>query len=246
MGRLDGKVALISGGARGQGATEVHMFVREGAKVVFGDVLDQEGRQVEAAVRATGGEARYVHLNVTSESDWRRAVDTAVQQYGKLNVLVNNAGILFRAKIEDDHGGRLGPHHGGQRQGRLPRHEVRASRPCARPAAAPSSTSPRRRAWSAAPARRPRTPRPRAPCASSPRPRRSSTPRTTSAATPSIPGPIATDMIKDVLEDQRAAARQRLRRLPMGRVGTPEDVALRRALPGVRRVGVRDGQRAGH
>jgi NAD(P)-dependent dehydrogenase (short-subunit alcohol dehydrogenase family) len=79
MGRLDGKVALISGGARGQGATEVHLFVREGAKVIFGDVLDEEGRQVEAAVRAAGGEATYVHLNVTSESDWRRAVETAVQ-----------------------------------------------------------------------------------------------------------------------------------------------------------------------
>jgi NAD(P)-dependent dehydrogenase (short-subunit alcohol dehydrogenase family) len=101
MGRLDGKVALISGGARGQGATEVHLFVREGAKVVFGDVLDEAGRQVEAAVRAAGGEARYVHLNVTSETDWRQAVETAVQHYGKLNVLVNNAGILIRKSIED-------------------------------------------------------------------------------------------------------------------------------------------------
>ena len=94
-------MALISGGARGQGATEVHLFVREGAKVVFGDVLDEAGRQVEAAVSAAGGEARYVHLNVTSESDWRRAVETAVQHYGKLNVLVNNAGILIRKGIEE-------------------------------------------------------------------------------------------------------------------------------------------------
>jgi NAD(P)-dependent dehydrogenase (short-subunit alcohol dehydrogenase family) len=101
MGRLDGKVALISGGARGQGATEVRLFAREGARVVFGDVLDDEGRQVEAAVRAAGGAATYVHLNVTSESDWRRAVETAVQQYGQLNVLVNNAGILIRKSIED-------------------------------------------------------------------------------------------------------------------------------------------------
>ena len=58
MGRLDGKVALISGGARGQGAVEVGLFAREGARVLFGDILDAEGRQVEAEVRAAGGEAR--------------------------------------------------------------------------------------------------------------------------------------------------------------------------------------------
>ena len=69
MGRLDGKVALISGGARGQGATEAKLFVREGAKVVLGDVRDEEGRQVEAEIRAAGGETTYVHLNVTSEAD---------------------------------------------------------------------------------------------------------------------------------------------------------------------------------
>ena len=78
MGRLDGKVALISGGARGQGATEAQLFCREGARVVLGDILDDDGRQVEAAIRAAGGEATYVHLNVTSEADWRAAVDTAV------------------------------------------------------------------------------------------------------------------------------------------------------------------------
>jgi 3alpha(or 20beta)-hydroxysteroid dehydrogenase len=81
MGRLDGKVALISGGARGQGAAEVKLFVREGARVVFGDVLDDEGRQVEADVRSAGGAATYVHLDVTNESDWREAVGTAVQVY---------------------------------------------------------------------------------------------------------------------------------------------------------------------
>jgi hypothetical protein len=81
MGRLDGKVALLSGGARGQGAAEVKLFVREGARVVFGDVLDDEGRQVEADVRSAGGAATYVHLDVTNESDWREAVGTAVQVY---------------------------------------------------------------------------------------------------------------------------------------------------------------------
>jgi 3alpha(or 20beta)-hydroxysteroid dehydrogenase len=101
MGRLDGKVALISGGARGQGETEARLFVREGAKVVFGDLLDAEGQKVEAEIRAGGGDASYVHLDVTSERDWRAAVETAVRQYGKLNVLVNNAGIIIRKGIEE-------------------------------------------------------------------------------------------------------------------------------------------------
>src|SRR2546426_4136206 len=101
MDRLAGKVALISGGARGQGATETRLFVREGAAVVFGDVLDDDGKKVEAEIRASGGRATYVHLNVTRETDWRAAVATGVQTYGKLDVLGNNAGILFRSKIED-------------------------------------------------------------------------------------------------------------------------------------------------
>ena len=101
MGRLDGKVALISGGARGQGETEARLFVREGAKVVFGDILDAEGQKVEAEIRASGGDASYVHLDVTSERDWRAAMEAAVRQYGRLNVLVNNAGIIIRKSIED-------------------------------------------------------------------------------------------------------------------------------------------------
>src|SRR3989441_9721753 len=101
MGRLDGKVALISGGARGQGAVEGRMFSREGAAVVLGDVLDDEGKKVALEITANGGKATYVHLNVTREADWRAAVATAAQAYGKLNVLVNNAGILFRKPIEE-------------------------------------------------------------------------------------------------------------------------------------------------
>jgi NAD(P)-dependent dehydrogenase (short-subunit alcohol dehydrogenase family) len=100
MGRLDGKVALISGGAGGQGAAEARLFVQEGARVVFGDILDAEGRQVEAEIRKSGGDATYVHLNVTSEADWRAAVDTAVNTYGKLDILVNNAGIVVRKDLE--------------------------------------------------------------------------------------------------------------------------------------------------
>jgi cyclopentanol dehydrogenase len=93
MRKLDGKVALISGGGRGMGAAEAETFAKEGAQVVFGDVRDTEGEKIEAAIRAAGGEAAYVHLDVTSEDDWRRAVETAEKRYGRLDILVNNAGI---------------------------------------------------------------------------------------------------------------------------------------------------------
>lgn len=93
MGRLDGKVALISGGARGQGAAEALLFAREGAKVVIGDLLDDEGKQVEAQIAELGGNATYVHLDVTSAADWDAAVQTALDRYGRLDILVNNAGI---------------------------------------------------------------------------------------------------------------------------------------------------------
>ena len=102
MGKLDGKVALISGGARGQGAAEAKTFTREGAKVVFGDIRDTEGKKVEDDIRAAGAEAVYVHLDVTNEDDWRSAVQAAVGRYGKLDILINNAGIIIpRVSIEE-------------------------------------------------------------------------------------------------------------------------------------------------
>jgi NAD(P)-dependent dehydrogenase (short-subunit alcohol dehydrogenase family) len=99
--RLEGKVALISGGARGQGATEGQLFVDEGAKVVLADILDVEGEATAAQIRENGGEASYVHLDVTSEDEWRSAVEFALQTYGRLDILINNAAIYKRTPIVD-------------------------------------------------------------------------------------------------------------------------------------------------
>ena len=99
--RLENKVALISGGARGMGAAEARMFAREGAKVVIGDLLEAEGRQVEAEINELGGECVFVHLDVTQEAEWQQAVETAVARFGKLDILVNNAGIALRGVLED-------------------------------------------------------------------------------------------------------------------------------------------------
>jgi NAD(P)-dependent dehydrogenase (short-subunit alcohol dehydrogenase family) len=99
-GRLNGKVALISGAARGQGEAEARLFVQEGAKVVLGDVLVEAGEQVAADINAQGGQATFVRLDVTQETDWQQAVDTAVRTYGKLDILVNNAGIFRTEGVE--------------------------------------------------------------------------------------------------------------------------------------------------
>ncbi|MEU0876410.1 glucose 1-dehydrogenase [Nocardia brasiliensis] len=90
MGRLSGKVALISGGARGMGAAHARALVAEDARVVLGDVLDEEGT---AVAKELGDAATYVHLDVREPDAWQGAVAEAVQRYGALNVLVNNAGI---------------------------------------------------------------------------------------------------------------------------------------------------------
>ena len=101
MGRLDGKVAIISGSARGQGATEARLFAQEGAKVVIADILDVEGKQLEAEIAEAGGEVTFVHLDVTSEVEWNAAVQQAVESFGRLDILVNNAGILVRKMLVD-------------------------------------------------------------------------------------------------------------------------------------------------
>ena len=223
MGRLDGKVAVISGGARGQGAVEARMLAREGAKVVFGDVLDDDGRKVEAEIRESGHEATYVHLDVTREVDWRAAIDTAVDRYGKLNVLVNNAGILIRKIIEETteedwdrimavnaKGVFLGTKHAIPVMRRAGGGSIINISSVAGLVGSPGNTA----AYSAT----------------------KGAVRLFSKATAvqqakdnircnSIhPGPIETPMIQDMLDDPARLA-VRMRRLPMGKIGVPEDIA---------------------
>jgi cyclopentanol dehydrogenase len=222
MGRLDGKVALISGGARGQGAAEGRLFVREGASVVLGDILDVEGKKVEAEIRASGGRATYVHLDVTREADWQAAVGTAVQTYGKLNVLVNNAGILLRAKIEatteEDWDRIMAVNVKGVFLG------TKCALAAMRQAGGGSIINISSTAGLVG------SPGETAAYTATKGAVRLFTKATAiQHAKENIrcnsvhPGPIATDMIKDMLEN-RAAWEQRLRRLPMGRAGTADDV----------------------
>jgi 3alpha(or 20beta)-hydroxysteroid dehydrogenase len=95
MGRFDGKTAIISGGARGQGATEARMLVEQGAKVLIGDVLEEEGEKLAVDL---GDRAQFRHLDVTSEDDWIAAVAQA-EQMGPVNALINNAGIMILEPI---------------------------------------------------------------------------------------------------------------------------------------------------
>jgi 3alpha(or 20beta)-hydroxysteroid dehydrogenase len=99
VGRLDGKVALITGGARGMGKSHARHFVTEGARVIISDVLDDKGK--ELAAELGDDSCRFIHHDVTSEADWAAAVAAVTQTFGTLNVLVNNAGILRNKKIAD-------------------------------------------------------------------------------------------------------------------------------------------------
>ena len=98
--RLEGKVVFISGGSRGQGAAEARLFATEGASVVMGDILEDEGKRLEAEINESGGRALFVRLDAASESDWQDAIRQTVQTFGKLDVLVNNAAIYSRAPIK--------------------------------------------------------------------------------------------------------------------------------------------------
>ncbi|MEB3032991.1 glucose 1-dehydrogenase [[Mycobacterium] nativiensis] len=99
MSRVEGKVALISGGARGMGAAHARALAAEGAKVVIGDILDEEGTKLADELGADT--ARFVRLDVTAPEQWQDAVTTAVEAFGKLNVLVNNAGIAKYNALEN-------------------------------------------------------------------------------------------------------------------------------------------------
>jgi 3alpha(or 20beta)-hydroxysteroid dehydrogenase len=98
MGKLDGKVALVTGGARGMGASHVRTFLDEGAKVVFGDVREDEGRALE---KELGDGCRFVAHDATSEAGWSTIVERATSTFGGLDVLVNNAGILGFQPVAD-------------------------------------------------------------------------------------------------------------------------------------------------
>ena len=221
--RLEGKVALISGGARGQGAVEAKLFAREGAKVVFGDILDESGKQVEAEIHEAGGEAAYVHLDVTREDDWRTAVNTAINRYGKLDILVNNAGILIRKGIEDtteeDWDRIMGVNAKGAFLG------TKHSIPAMRQAGGGSIINISSTAGLVA-----------SPSGSASYTASKGAVRLLTKSTAiqyakegircnSIhPGPIDTDMIQETLTDS-AKLEERMQRLPMGRVGTADEIA---------------------
>ncbi len=99
--RLEGKVAIISGGARGMGAVEARLFTQEDAKVVIGDILEEDGRRTVQDINQAGRQALFVRLDVTKEEDWRRAVGETVSRFGGVDILVNNAGIYRISPLEE-------------------------------------------------------------------------------------------------------------------------------------------------
>jgi NAD(P)-dependent dehydrogenase (short-subunit alcohol dehydrogenase family) len=102
MERLHGKVALISGAASGLGEAQAILYAREGAKVVLGDIQDDLGASVVERIKGDGGDATYTRLDVTSQESWAAAVKLAVDTYGKLTTLVNNAGIFHAGGVESE------------------------------------------------------------------------------------------------------------------------------------------------
>jgi cyclopentanol dehydrogenase len=99
-GRLEGKAIIVTGGANGIGEACVRMFAEQGAKVLFGDIQNEAGRGVEASLLAKGLDARYVSLDVSSESEWASAVDACIKAFGSVSGLMNNAGISLAAGLE--------------------------------------------------------------------------------------------------------------------------------------------------
>ncbi|HZK26642.1 MAG TPA: glucose 1-dehydrogenase [Thermoclostridium sp.] len=101
MGRLENKVAIITGGALGIGEASAELFAKEGAKVVVADINETEGRRLVDSIKKDGGEAIFLKLDVADEENWKEVISETIKKYGKLNVLVNNAGVSLGKTIEE-------------------------------------------------------------------------------------------------------------------------------------------------
>jgi len=99
--RLQDKVAIITGAARGMGASEARIFANEGAKVILADIQVEDGNRVTQEITDAGGQALFVEMDVSSKADWDRTIEAAISNFGKINVLVNNAGIIERDSLEE-------------------------------------------------------------------------------------------------------------------------------------------------
>ncbi len=101
MNRLDGKVAFLSGAARGIGGSTARLMAQAGARIAIGDVLEERGRQTVREIEAAGGQALFVPLDVTQEAGWQAAIEATVAKFGALDILVNNAGIFVGKGVEE-------------------------------------------------------------------------------------------------------------------------------------------------
>lgn len=101
MDRLKDKVTLITGGGNGMGRADALLFAKEGAKVVIADIAEAEGGKVAEDIKKDGGEAVFVKCDVSKESDWKKLIAEVIREYGKLNILVNNAGVIVCKKLEE-------------------------------------------------------------------------------------------------------------------------------------------------